>query len=503
MSMNGHLGDEAGAISNAASPKPQRKRSERRVPAGGISAFPVEVKRGGRIHRYWRATQQIEINGDPIRKVAQARTQQEAIASVTQKLLEIRVAYGQVGAEVLTPAPRLHAVTIDELLAVWLRKKKKIEKPATYRAYDSRVRLHIEPVFGDRPIRLITAAEMETFFDVTLPASGLGNESIRQIYRVLKGVFDEAQYKHIITSHPMADVKQPKNTVKTDEDRKRVRQVAYLLEKYLIKYAQEADADPQVTGTYHTARWLCGMLGLRQSEVLGLTDADLEKGRRLVVRHQLTRISPEHGCGPWSRATRSYPCGRTNRGCASPKTPGAWQLTTTKSAASMRSLILPPHIYKVLDAQRRRQQAFRKTAAFAPEPGEGIDLLLFTKPDGKPLYGQADREALYELLSQIKTLPPDVTVHTLRHAATTLLITEGAGRENVIATLGWNPKNADAQLATYNSTDAAKLAEVDVAKLTDRFYPAPPPPVRTTRLRVRKPSVASQSDALPGGAAAD
>lgn len=101
-----------------------------------------------------------------------------------------------------------------------------------------------------------------------------------------------------------------------------------------------------------------------------------------------------------------------------------------------------------------------------------MDALLITRSDGKPLYAQRDRQALVDLVSSIKNLPPDMTVHTLRHVATTAMIEEGADREALIAMMGWSPKNADAQIATYSSADNARRASKVSISYVDSFYGA-------------------------------
>ncbi|MCS6548321.1 hypothetical protein NYS50_10555 [Curtobacterium flaccumfaciens pv. flaccumfaciens] len=75
-----------------------------------------------------------------------------------------------------------------------------------------------------------------------------------------------------------------------------------------------------------------------------------------------------------------------------------------------------------------------------------------------------------ELISSFKHLPKDLTVHTLRHIATTVLIDGGADRDDLIAMMGWSPKSADAQIATYSSADVALRASKTTLKYVEGFY---------------------------------
>lgn len=121
-------------------------------------------------------------------------------------------------------------------------------------------------------------------------------------------------------------------------------------------------------------------------------------------------------------------------------------------------------------SHRKRQIARRKLPGFQPDKEESMDALLFTRPDGKPIYAQRDRQAIVNLVFSIKNLPKGMTVDTLRHVATAAMIEEGADKETLIAMMGWSPKNADAQLATYSSADNARRASKVSISYVDSFY---------------------------------
>lgn len=124
----------------------------------------------------------------------------------------------------------------------------------------------------------------------------------------------------------------------------------------------------------------------------------------------------------------------------------------------------------MLVAHRKKQQAKRGFPGFHPEPGEGQDKLPFTREDGKPIYAQRDRQTLGELVGSIKNIPEDMTAHTLRQVATTALIEGGAERDDLIAMMGWSPKNTDAQISTYSSADMAAKAADTTKGYVDSFF---------------------------------
>jgi hypothetical protein len=52
-----------------------------------------------------------------------------------------------------------------------------------------------------------------------------------------------------------------------------------------------------------------------------------------------------------------------------------------------------------------------------------------------------------------------------------VLIDGGADRDDLIAMMGWSPKNADAQIATYSSADVALRASKTSVKYAEQFFP--------------------------------
>ncbi|TCJ23773.1 hypothetical protein E0W80_09440 [Microbacterium sp. PI-1] len=445
---------------------PKGPRRPKKRAAGEGSVFPVERKRkDGSTVIYYRAAKTIELG--PVRKkiTAQARTEREAIEKRDRAILVERVEYGLESPDAIPVDPRIARLTVGDCLTDWLDERKREDlAPNTIHMYDARIRNHLLPAFGDRPVRTLTYAELKKFINIDLPAKGLGGDSIRQVFICLKSALDYYQRDGIILGHPMVGIKPPPKKKKTKEDAKKIRQASKFLGKYLIPAAKAADQE---------ARWFLGMLGMRQGEVLGMTEKRLKNGgpgnRRIVIDKQIQRISAEHGC-ELNHSTGKWSCGRTTSNCPQRIGETRWELTATKSDSGEREIVIPEDAWKMLVAHRKRQIARRKLPGFQPDKGEDMDTLLFTRPDGKPLYAQRDRQALVDLVASIKNLPKGMTVHTLRHVATTAMIEEGADREALIAMMGWSPKNADAQIATYSSADNARRASKVSLSYVGSFY---------------------------------
>jgi len=445
-------------------PKPWRR------PNGEGSIFPVNITRkSGKVVTYYRGARRVVIGDETHRVVVQATTYQAAREKLEERIIELRVAYGLESADRLPVPKEYELLTVEKCMYDWLEEKNANGdlKPASYRMYDARIRNHILPVFGTHPVRTLTYDQLKEFFKVTLPAKDLGVSSIRQTFIALKSALDYYQRDRIITAHPMTGLKVPRAKTLDKKDKTQIRRASKFLNEHLLKWAREEDVE---------ARWFLALLGLRQGEVLGMTDDSLvtrgsgaTRTRRVVVKHQLQHESASHGCGRSS--TGKWLCGGTSRTCPQKVGEARWVLVSTKSQNSEREIVLTESTWEMLIRHRNKQRLLRKSPAFKPVEGEGFDQLLFTREDGKPIYATRDRAQLTKLIeSHKRNLPEHMTVHTLRHIATTRLLEGDASREDLITMMGWSPKNADAQIAIYSSADTARQAAKTTMGYIDDFY---------------------------------
>ena len=160
-------------------------------------------------------------------------------------------------------------------------------------------------------------------------------------------------------------------------------------------------------------------LGLRQSEVLGLTwgDVDLEGGT-LSVRRSLQRYG------------------------------GEYHLDEVKTVRSRRTLTLPDQLIEVLRAHRDRQ-SFEARSKKWKGAAWG---LVFCREDGYPLSGGVVTHTFQDLLTEAGV--PKVRFHDLRHGAATYLVAAGVPMRVVMAQLGHS------QMAITSDLYAHVLPEV-------------------------------------------
>ncbi|ROS77936.1 integrase-like protein [Curtobacterium sp. PhB130] len=448
-------------------PKSERRPKKRADGEGTVFAVERTRKDGSPSVYYW-AAKTVALGATSKKVTAQGLTERAAIDRRDSKILKLRVIYGLEPPESIPPDPRIAYLTVGDCLTEWLDERRNEGlAPNSIHMYDARIRNHLLPAFGAHPIRLLTYDQLKVFFGTTLPAKGLGPDSIRQVFICLRSAIDHYLRDGKLLTHPMVGLKPPTKDRKSNEKTKNIRRASKFLWKYLGNAARREDQE---------ARWFLGMMGMRQGEVLGLTDDCLDgarpkdRGRRVLVKQQLQRISAEHGC-TLDKTTGRWSCGRQTTNCPQRIGETRWELTRTKTESSFREIVIHEEAWQMLLDHRKRQQARRKLASFHPAEGKGLDTLLFARPDGQPIYAQRDRKALDELLASIQGLPPDMTVHTLRHIATTLLIEGGATQADLVSMMGWSANNADAQIATYSSADVAGLAAGTSMKYAEQFFP--------------------------------
>lgn len=122
---------------------------------------------------------------------------------------------------------------------------------------------------------------------------------------------------------------------------------------------------------------------------------------------------------------------------------GQWTISSPKTAAGVRTVILPPVAAAVLAAQRDQQDAQRTAAGSAwQEYG-----LVFTGETGQPLYPSTVQHALKRECARLNL--PAVTPHGLRHLHASLLIADGIPVPAVAARLGHASPNVTMKLYAH------------------------------------------------------
>jgi integrase len=177
---------------------------------------------------------------------------------------------------------RGHAI-VDErtllgsFLDDWLAMVKANREYATWQGYEQRVRLHIKPVLGKRPLAKLTAGDVQRLLDAKRTA-GLSPRSVQYIHATLRAALGVAERWGLIARN-VAELTEPVTV--------RRRQVEPFTPDEIDRLLEVCASDR--LGAFYT---IAMAIGLRPGEALGLSwpDVDLDGARPcLHVRHSLKK----------------------------------------------------------------------------------------------------------------------------------------------------------------------------------------------------------------------
>jgi integrase len=99
--------------------------------------------------------------------------------------------------------------TLDEFLDTWLATVKQNVRYRTYSFYESLVRSYIRPALGAKQLQQIRRLDVQQLV-TSLREKGLSAKTVRETYRVLKRVFEQAVNWQMRSDNPALKVEIPK-----------------------------------------------------------------------------------------------------------------------------------------------------------------------------------------------------------------------------------------------------------------------------------------------------
>ena len=283
--------------------------------------------------------------------------------------------------------PRAGRVTFEEYAARWLAAQG--HRPGTRQLYERTLRLHVTPVLGARPLAAVRRSDVQAL--VTTSSQSLSPKTVENHLRLIRAIFNAAVEDQVISVSPVRKIsRQP-----------------VLRARVVPLSVGQVDALVAATPVRYRALVIAAVgSGLRQGELLGLRERDVDLTRGLLhVRHQLVSL------------------------------PGlAAHLGPPKTPSSLRTVPVPAF---VTDALRAHVDVF-------PAGPFGV---LFTNKRLDVVNRQSLHRSFQATLRAAK-LPATITFHQLRHTYASLLIEAGESPTVVAARLGH--KNATETLQTYS-----------------------------------------------------
>jgi integrase len=283
-------------------------------------------------------------------------------------------------------------------------------KPATKSLYATLARKHIiDGALGRVALDRLRLSHVDAFV-VELRGKGLAESTVRSVYTVLRAVLDGAVRDGALGRNPAALVKRPKVTTKE----------AAHLGTSDVKALVEAMSGSR----YQSLVELLVSTGLRRGEALALRWTDIDQDRNVIrVRGTLGRID------------------------------GELVVSEPKTAKSKRIVPMSPAVTTLLRRSRVHQQQERLRAG-SQWTASGF---VFTTDLGEPC---DPRNALRAVKAAAKRagLDPAVGLHTLRHSAATVMLTNGVPIKVVSDVLGHSSIAITGDVYGHVTEDVAREA---------------------------------------------
>ncbi|MDX2971782.1 tyrosine-type recombinase/integrase [Kribbella solani] len=170
--------------------------------------------------------------------------------------------------------PNAGKVRLEEIWPRWMGSRK--VDPASAIQYESKWRLHVEPVFGRRMVKSILPSEIAAWLTELL--SVYGPSTARAAFLVLNGCLELAVADELIKKNPAQATIVKKPSMKSSE---------------VVVWADETighiiDAHPE---QYRLIPIIGSSAGLRQGELFGLSIEDFDFDEQVIrVRRQIKRL---------------------------------------------------------------------------------------------------------------------------------------------------------------------------------------------------------------------
>lgn len=301
------------------------------------------------------------------------RRRKKLYAKTTAELLEKRKQFDlEQGLGLSFDADKM---TVAQLLDLWLEGSVKIKNRAhTHESsYEPIVRLHLKPALGHYRARKLTGVHVQAL--INEKARTLQPRTVRNIRAVLRRALNWAQVKYLIKENVASNIDLP------FAQRPRYRTLS----------AQEAQAflDALKGHRLEVLYWTAILMGLRESELIGLQERDLNLAVGTIrVRVQIQRLK------------------------------GRSEETPTKSGRD-QSLVVPSILLPMLRAHIDRLNEERLLTTWN-EQG-----LLFPNERGGPLHPSYVWKQFKKALARAGIEPKGIRFHDLRHTCASLLIAKG------------------------------------------------------------------------------
>lgn len=288
------------------------------------------------------------------------------------------------------------SVTFDTWFDIWIKDYKEPNtKTGTISTYTYNYNTYVKPVFGRKQMCDIRTDHIQRFYNGM--SKDYSHNTLEVCRAVLNGMFMQAITNEILQKNPVSNAKLPKNNKKHT--------AIALTEKeqnIFLEYARKSE--------YYSLYELALSTGMRSGEIRGLQWSDIDFKEGVIhVTHTLVIYN-----------------GKTF--LDSPKTP-----------SSERDIPMLENVKKLLKQQFKFQQEQRLKMGEWWKTIEGLENLVFTNKEGKPINRDRFKRDLDNVIKKInrnESFFPHITPHTFRHTFATRSIERGISYKTLQTILG-------------------------------------------------------------------
>lgn len=319
-------------------------------------------------------------------------------------------------------------VTVGEWFDMWLKDYRGIRiKPGTQEVYRNTFNAHIKPAIGKKRVTSIRMEQIQKIYN-SMANSNYAEGTIKLVGVILYGMFKQAVKSELISRNPVAMATIPK----AKERKERVVLTAEQ-QKQFQTYAK--------TWSEHFRIFLLALCtGMRNGEVRGLFWSDIDFENRVIyVTGTLKYVK---GIGHYKG--------------------------TPKTKTSKRDIPMLGVCYDLLLEQRQNQEDQKNLLGEWWEPLKGLENLVFTSNDGKPVSREKVTAELNKIIKKMHddhVNIPQFTFHSLRHTFATRGLEQGISLKIMQTILGHTTLAMTSDLyshvlPTTKAQEMEKMAEV-------------------------------------------
>jgi len=356
-------------------------------------AISKRKNRAGQVTGYQVAVSVVDpTSGKIVRDVVGTFTRRKD-ADRAERAAKIAVENGTYEVEAPAPVP---VVTVKDVVDIWFSAKRNAIQENSATGYESAIRLHVLPAFGDKAVSALTHDDVQRQVSAWRDA-GMGARLLHRCVMILRASLAR-QVKHGTIPYNVAD------GLEKPEIRKRGREFTVWTDTQIDRFLAEAERDRLAP------LWFLTLIeGMRRGEALGIRWRDLdwnadESGATATI-HQTIVPDLTHG-------GRALIQGRA------------------KTRSSERPVMLTGDTVAVLRAHRDRQRFERQALADV----WGDHDLIVTTSIGTPITPSSVKRDLNALIARAGV--PPVTTHGLRHMSATFMLKAGISPALVALKLG-------------------------------------------------------------------